>query len=374
VWFGLGYASAVARFGRLTAAGLGMSSVVIGHASAGGSLPRSVLIGLLLVGLTFHVVAFALNDLFDLELDRTDPTRAGSPLVAGRITPLAAGIVIAATAVASFVLDWLFFGVSGARGGASGTVALAAGYACLVFYDAFSKALPVPLVADAVQGAGWACLVWYGAVRGGGATAGTTLAALFVFGFVVIVNAVHGGLRDLRNDSRRGARTAAIVFGATLQGDVVTVPPLLRGLAWLVQLGLAAIALVSPYGVRGGPGWWVVWYLVALATTGLAVWLLRQAVRSSADPVRFKNLGAAHILALWLPLTAMTAMYGGAWQGLAAAAAMTVPLFGNKSFRTSFRAMPAGLSELRAALGPPLRKARSLAVTVAQRRGGPPSP
>jgi 4-hydroxybenzoate polyprenyltransferase len=374
VGFGVGYVSAVARFGRLTAAGLGMSSVVIGHATAGGRLPLSVLIGLLLVGLTFHVVAFALNDLFDLELDRTDPTRAGSPLVRGAITPLAAGIVIGALAVTSFVLDWLFFGVSGPRGGVAGTVALAAGYACLVFYDAFSKQLPVPLVADAVQGLGWACLVWYGAVRGGGATTGTTLAAGFVLGFVVIVNAVHGGLRDLRNDSRRGVRTAAIVFGATLQGDVVTIPPLLFGLAWLIQAGLAAVAVLSPLGVAGGPGWWVVWYLVALASTALAVWLLRQAVRSPADPVRFKNLGAAHILALWLPLTAMTAMYGGAWQGLAALGAMAVPLLGNASFRSSFRALPAVFAELNAVLAPPLRTLRSSAAAVAQRRGGPPSP
>ena len=47
----------------------------------------TVLIGLLLVGLCFHVVAFVLNDIFDLELDRTDPTRVQSPLVAGQISP-----------------------------------------------------------------------------------------------------------------------------------------------------------------------------------------------------------------------------------------------------------------------------------------------
>ena len=340
--FGLG---AIARFGRLTAAGLGLSSVVIGHATAGGSLGLSVLIGLLLVGLAFHIVAFALNDLFDLDLDRTDPTRAASPLVAGQITPRTAGIVIAAVAVDSFVLEWIWFGVSPIAASA-----LSLGYVGLVFYDAFSKTLPVPLVADAVQGAGWACLVWYGAIRGGGSSRATLLCALFVVGFVVIVNAVHGGLRDLRNDSRRGARTAAIVFGARLDGDNVTVPRMLLGLAWLLQAALVGLAVVAPFGIRGGFGWWVLWYAVVLVTTAFAVWLLWRAVHATADPVRFKNLGAAHILALWLPLTAMTAMYGGALQGLAALAAMVVPMLGNASFRSAFRTMPGVLRELRVAL------------------------
>jgi 4-hydroxybenzoate polyprenyltransferase len=325
-----------------------MSCVVIGHASAGGELTLRALTGLLLVGLAFHVVAFALNDLFDLDLDRTDPSRAAvSPLIQGQITPRAAGIVIAAVAVASFVVDLVFFGLSGPRAASAGTVALGLGYVALAFYDAFSKSLPIPLVADVVQGAGWACLVWYGAVRGGGATTATWLAGLFVVGFVVIVNAVHGGLRDLRNDSARGMRTTAIAFGAKVDGDGVTVPLALSGLAWLVQAGLAGLALVSPLGVRGGFGWWVLWYVVCLTTTAAAVLLLREGLRSAADPARFTNIGAAHILALWIPLTAMTAMYGGVVHFVAAFAAMVVPMLGNQDFRTAFAALPRLATELR---------------------------
>lgn len=338
---------AVARFGRLTAAGLGLSCVVIGHASSGTPLTAGVLAGLLLVGLAFHIVAFALNDLFDLELDRTDPSRAGNPLVAGQITPVAAGAVIIAVCVASFVVDIALFGLSGPRSSLDGAVALGAGYACLVGYDAFSKRLPVPVVADAVQGVGWACLVWYGAVRGGGAGRATLLAALFVLGFVVIVNAVHGGLRDLHNDSRRGARTTAIALGATIVDGSVRVPPLLRGFAWLLQGGLAAIALLAPLGVRGGPGIWIFWYLAALALTAAAIMLLREGLRSAADPVRLTHVGAAHILALYLPLTAMTAMYGGTRSGLAALACMFLPMLGNASFRGAFRALPGVVGDLR---------------------------
>jgi 4-hydroxybenzoate polyprenyltransferase len=346
-----GFALAVARFGRLTAAGLGMSCVVIGHASGEASLTLVVLIGLLLVGLGFHVVAFALNDLFDLEVDRTDPTRAQSPLVAGQITPLVSGLAIAGTCLLSFIVDLLVFGLSGSRGSSTGTLALAAGFACLAFYDAYSKRLPVPLVTDTVQGLGWACLVWYGGERAGGATVATLFAAVFVVGFVVIVNAVHGGVRDLHNDIARGVRTAAIAFGAKVDGEGVTVPPRLRALAWLVQGGLALVALLSPLGVSGGFGLWAVWYLLCLTATAVAVVLLGEGLRSVDRVVRFHNIGAAHILALWLPLTAMTAMYGGLGHGLLALLAMVVPMLGNGSFRAAFRAMPGVVSELAAEPG-----------------------
>jgi hypothetical protein len=176
-----------------------------------------------------------------------------------------------------------------------------------------------------------------------------------VVGFVVIVNAVHGGLRDLRNDSARGMRTTAIAFGARVHGDTVTVPPALRGLAWLLQAGLAGLAVLSPLGVHGF-GWWIIWYVVCLATTAAAVLLLREGLRSTADPTRFMNIGAAHILALWIPLTAMTAMYGGTVHFLAAFAAMVVPMLGNQDFRTAFAALP-GLA----------REARPHVVTAATR-------
>jgi 4-hydroxybenzoate polyprenyltransferase len=345
-----GFLGAFARFGRLTAAGLGLSCVVIGHATGRLALSLGVLIALLAVGLAFHIVAFALNDLFDLELDRTDPSRARSPLVTGQVSPATTGIVIAAVGAASFVVDLMVFGLSGPRSSSSGTVALALGYGCLGFYDAYSKRLQMPLIADTVQGAGWACLVWYGGVRGGGATGATLLAALFVVGFVIIVNSVHGGLRDLRNDSERGARTAAIAFGARVVGDGVTVPPPLRRLAWSLQGGLAAIAVFSPLGVRGGFGLWFGWYLGCLVTTAAAVILLREGLRSVEEPVRFRDIGAAHILGLWLPLTLMATMYGGFVQGLFSLLAMGIPMLGNDSFRTAFRAVPAVISDVRSTL------------------------
>jgi hypothetical protein len=230
----------------------------------------------------------------------------------------------------------------------------------------------VPLLADAVQGVGWACLVWYGASRGGGANLGTFLAAMFVVGFVVIVNAVHGGLRDLRNDSRRGARTAAIALGATVDTDGrVTVPVALRRLAWLLQGGLALVALAAPLGVRGGFGWWFLWYVLCLTATVAAMALLREGLRHAGEPVRFKNLGAAHILALWLPLTAMTAMFGGLWQGFAALAAMALPMLGNASFRSAFRMLPGVVRDLTGDYAGRAARLRStVAEAVEARRSG----
>jgi hypothetical protein len=204
---------------------------------------------------------------------------------------------------------------------------------------------------DAVQGIGWGCLVWYGSQRGGGPTLATWLTAVFTFLFVVMVNGVHGGLRDLTNDSRRGARTTAIAFGAAAASGGLVVPARLKTYSWGLQAALAVTAAAAILTTGTGAGR-VAWYLAALACTLVAVALHWAGFEATSDAARFKNLGAAHILACYLPLTMMTAMFGGWRYGLTAVAAMFLPMLGNESFRASFASMPAVvLSALRSPAG-----------------------
>jgi 4-hydroxybenzoate polyprenyltransferase len=329
------FARSVKTYGRLTAAGLGLSCVVTGQASALGPFDLRTVGFLLLVGLAFHIVAFAVNDLFDLEIDRTDPTRAGSPLVLGDIRPRTSAVLLLAIGVGSFGIDRAAFGPS-----ARAVSALAAAYVFLLAYDAFGKRVRWPVVTDAMQGIGWACLVWYGAERGGGPTSATWLTAAFTFLFVVMVNGVHGGLRDLANDSTRGARTTAIAFGAISTSDRLVVPLLLTTYSWVLQAALAVIAAAAILTDGVGAGR-LLWYLAGLTCTIVAITLHWAGFQSAGDAARFKNIGAAHILACYLPLTMMTAMFGGWRFGVTTVAAMFLPMLGNESFRASFASMPA---------------------------------
>jgi len=231
-----------------------------------------------------------------------------------------------------------------------GTLALALGYGCLAFYDAFSKRLTVALIADTVRapaGPAWSGTARYAAVAAAPPPSSRRCSCR------VCRHRERGArrLRDLANDSARGARTAAIAFGARVVGDGVTVRPGCGRSPGPCRARWALLAVASPFGVRGGFGLWFLSYLVGLATTAAAVLLLREGLRSADRPARFLNIGAAHILCLWLPLTAMTAMYGGFGQGLVSLAAMAVPMLGNDAFRTAFAALPGVVTDIRAAVG-----------------------
>lgn len=303
---------------------------MIGYASTGRPVQTRLLLGLLLVALCFHIAVFALNDIFDLDIDRTNPERASSPLVAGLLSTRTAYAIIGAVVLAGFLLDTAFFG-----GSATAFAALCAGYAGLGAYDVFTKRLPMPVLTDTVQGLGWGALVVYGAVRAGGPTVETALSFAFVLLFVVMVNGVHGGLRDLRNDLSHESHTTAIHLGARPTAHGVFVPLRLRGYCWALQGGMAVVAAVPARLPHLG------WYTAGLALTALAMLLCWLALRATEDGVRLKHLGATHILVGYLPVTCMAAATASWRHGIAAAAVMLVPMLGNSSFLAAFRAVPA---------------------------------
>lgn len=178
-------------------------------------------------GLCVHVFAYLLNDVVDLPIDRTQPRRRGHPLARGALSPrLALGAALAAVpaAVASTV---------GGGGGVASLGALAVAFGGLAVYDVWGKRLAVPLATDAVQGLAWGSLAPFGALAVGGAPNGRTwLVAAHAALFILVINGVNGGLRDLANDAAAGARTTAIALGArALPGGDVAVPDRLRAFA-----------------------------------------------------------------------------------------------------------------------------------------------
>ncbi len=260
---------------------------MLGAATAHPGVSASRLAALALVAVAFHLFAYVLNDVVDLPLDRTEPLRADSPLVRGLVRPgPALGFALVQVPLALGLHVWL-------GGRTSAAAVLAAGLLFMTAYNLYGKRLPVPPISDAVQGLGWVALALYGALmtglRPGVLTA--VLAAL-VFVYVLMINGIHGGLRDLANDRRHGARTTAIFLGGRLDREGRLVVPVgLVGYGVLLKallLGLALWCLIENWPRYGRLAWHVTFWAVIGAHAALATlaWQARRHAGSRPDLIR----------------------------------------------------------------------------------------
>jgi 4-hydroxybenzoate polyprenyltransferase len=250
---------------------------------------------LLAVALAFHVYAYMLNDVIDLEVDRTEPLRSDSPLVRGTFPRKTALALALGAAPLAFGIAWA------ANAGEQALEALAVACVAMAVYDVWGKRCRWPLVTDAVQAVGWCALFAFGVPEFGLTVAHFWIGA-YVFACVMLIQGVHGGLRDLVNDRRRGARTTALWFGARgAEGDTLKVPVAMTVYAAALQalmmactlgawsaLGAVDIALAVPTGAL------VAGYLALTAALG-----------SPRNRRSLINAGAVHIVASLTVLPAL---------------------------------------------------------------------
>jgi 4-hydroxybenzoate polyprenyltransferase len=227
---------------RISTLGFTLLLPLVGSASAAPGWRPLEAAWLVAIALAFHVFAYVFNDVVDLWVDQTEPLRADSPLVGGRISRRRALALAWAMLPLAFALARV--------GGASAVMlaALALAFGAMAAYDLWGKRCPWPLLTDAVQSAGWVALFLVGALAAptaGALPAATAWLAGYVFVCVMLVNGVHGALRDLANDERRGARTTAIWFGAQARPDGSAAPS--RALV-AYTLGLQASLIVCAFG------------------------------------------------------------------------------------------------------------------------------
>ena len=252
---------------------------------------------LMLVALSFHVFAYVLNDVVDLWLDRSEPLRADSPLVQGAIGR--AGLLLLAWAQVPVA-----FGLALLRGAHGAAMAmLLAAFAAMAVYDLYGKRCRWPLLTDAVQSVGWCALVgvgawWHGPVW----PTFTGWIVAYVFCCVMLVQGVHGGLRDLANDLRGGARTTAVWLearpgagsGIEVSGPVAAYAVLLQAGLWITSLAALHSALHDAQSAASAG-------LVMAALTA-ATGALVLAYRRRADRSRLIGAGAWNIVCTLLVL------------------------------------------------------------------------
>jgi 4-hydroxybenzoate polyprenyltransferase len=262
------------RFVRFSALGATVAMPLTGAVTSGRAIPAATAFGIAAVGVAYHFYGFVLNDVCDLEIDRTEPRRAGSPLVQGLIGSEAALAFALVNVPVAFALIWLLGGTAASYAVFGSSVLLGSGY------DLLQKRFPWPPFTDLLQGAAWASLAWFGAEIAGGATQSTVLLMAFFIVFILMTNGVHASLRDLANDRRHGAHTTAILLGALpLEGGGALVTRRLRRYALTSQVVMVVLsgALLMSLHYHGATAAYAVAAWVGLS--GVGVWLLVESLQ-----------------------------------------------------------------------------------------------
>lgn len=232
--------SSIYRFGRFSALSFSLMVPLLGAAVVSRDISTSLLAGVAAVAVAFHLFAYISNDVIDLTLDRTEPLRADSPLVRGLVQPSAALTIALLQVPIAFGIHVML------AGGAAASVSLAAAMALMLLYNVYGKRCRFPPLSDAVQSLGWVALMLYGALVARAPLNQSLLAlAALIFVYVLLINGVHGGLRDLRNDQLCGARTTAIYFGSNADASGGVILPrsiVIYGL--MLQILMLVISLV----------------------------------------------------------------------------------------------------------------------------------
>lgn len=305
--------------------------VLLGAATAVQPLTIGLLPGLVAIAVSFHLFAYLLNDVIDLPLDRTDPRRAGTPLVMGLVSP---GMALTLALIQVPVSAALVTLMGGQRTEFS---ALAVLFGAVTVYDLWGKRCPIPPVTDLVQGVAWAALGWLAADLVGETTGWTLILAAYFLVFILLANGVHGSIRDLANDRLHGARTTATWFearvdpagGVRLSGWYLGYALVLQG----VTVGLPFLPLVL--GWIEPPGWLLI---LSMSATGvLSTMFLVLAARATGRH-RQLVLGSRHLILVLLPLFLLLGPRLPGWALVAALACYVLPF---ATYRWIFRPRPA---------------------------------
>jgi 4-hydroxybenzoate polyprenyltransferase len=221
----------------------GMSPVM--GAIALGEYDIVILILLFLVGFFGHTFGFVFNDIIDYDLDKSSKEISDRPLVSGTISRRNAWIFSFIAMGIAFIIA-LYLAVRTGHGYSLAILAVSAFF--IILYDLVSKKV---LFTDFFVALGIFFLVIYGAsIKVGSLNALTplawvvcTLAAIQV----LFMQFIAGGMKDIENDYRHGARTMAIYMGVRVVEGNLMVSLSYKALSYGLQLIDLGVVLLPFY-------------------------------------------------------------------------------------------------------------------------------
>jgi len=189
---------------------------------------------LFLVGFFGHTFGFVFNDIIDYNIDKSSKEISDRPLVSGTISMRNAWIFSFISMGIAFVIA-LYLAVSTAH--LYSLVILAVSAFFIILYDLVSKKV---LLTDFFVSLGIFFLVMYGASITVASLSDITPLAWVVCTLaaiqVLFMQIIAGGMKDIENDYRHGARTMAIHMGVRVVEGKLTVSPSYKALSYSLQL------------------------------------------------------------------------------------------------------------------------------------------
>ena len=239
---------AYARLGRSQTAVLTGAAPVLG-AVAAGCEPSWYFLPLFLIGAIGHLFGFAMNEIFDLRVDRLSPELVRKPLVRGEITVRQGTIFTVVLFVLSYGIGALFFHSREALL----CLALSALFGSL--YNMLGKKIPMM---DLPLALSMGLLTAYGAIALQGISpspmppATETVVIALLLALQLLVQNLTAGLKDIRHDRLAGARTTPIVLGVSARTDGTLVrTTAFRLFLVIFKAARSAVLLIPAVAIHG---------------------------------------------------------------------------------------------------------------------------
>ncbi|HEC81052.1 MAG TPA: hypothetical protein ENI42_01320 [Thermoplasmatales archaeon] len=204
---------------------------------------------LFLVGFLGHTYGFVLNDIIDFKIDKTSREIRDRPLISGTISIQKAWVFAFMSMLAAFIVAFYiafitqrFFPV----------VILVVSAFFITLYDLVSKRFPLM---DVFVALGIFFLILYGASTVVDSIHQVTFLAWIVCVLgsiqVLFMQLIAGGMKDIENDFKRGAKTLAVKMGVRVVEGKLKVSLSFKALAYGIQL-MDLVIVFTPFLIVPG--------------------------------------------------------------------------------------------------------------------------
>ncbi len=206
-------------------------------AIAMGQYNIAILFLLFLIGFLGHTFGFVLNDIIDYKIDKSSTEISDRPLISGTISIKNAWIFAFVSMFVAFIIS-LYIAVINQNFLPILILAISAFFIAL--YDLISKKFPFM---DIFVALGIFFLIFYGTFYGE-----TPVKSIYdisniawivcILGSiqVLFMQIIAGGMKDIENDFKKGAKTTAIKMGVRITNGSLNVSLRFKALAYSIQL------------------------------------------------------------------------------------------------------------------------------------------